>query len=446
MTSAAERTLLDAVVLAAASMLATTPDGDRPSRDGHAACGGDEQIAVADTGASATALARLRAWLFASDAPPEGEVDDSVHVFSAPGEGREAVEIVRRVLGEASRGVPFDEMAVLLRAPQTYVGLLEHAFARAGVPAWFERGTRRPDPAGRAFLALLACADESLSARRFAEYLSLGQVPSSVSGTVTETSGGDAGAAGYAVPADDAATAAFGPGAQPEDPAPLDEAPPPTERDAEDRVVAGTLRAPWRWEELLVEAYVIEGLDRWQRRLPGLRAEYERRLRELADEDQDSPRLTALARDRDQLRHLESFALPIVATLDTWHEPRSWGEWLAAFEGLVPRVLRQPARVQRVLAEMAPLATVGPVGLREVREVLAPRLLSAHPRATATPSRPRPRRHPAGSPRAALPRRVRARPGRADLPAAATRRRTAPRRPPGRAGGAAAHRRHPGRR
>ena len=45
------------------------------------------------------------------------------------------------------------------------------------IPAWFERGTRRPDPAGRAFLALLACAEEHLSARRFAEYLSLGQVP-----------------------------------------------------------------------------------------------------------------------------------------------------------------------------------------------------------------------------------------------------------------------------
>ena len=46
-----------------------------------------------------------------------------------------------------------------------------------GTPAWFARGTSRPDPAGRAFLALLDCAVEGLSARRFAEYLSLGQVP-----------------------------------------------------------------------------------------------------------------------------------------------------------------------------------------------------------------------------------------------------------------------------
>src|SRR5262249_50730329 len=100
-----------------------------------------------------------------------------VRLFSAPGEGREAVEIVRRVLDEASRGVPFDEMAILLRAPQQYLGLLEHASARGGVPLYFDRGIRRPDPAGRALVALLSCAVEGLSAKRFDEYLSLGQVP-----------------------------------------------------------------------------------------------------------------------------------------------------------------------------------------------------------------------------------------------------------------------------
>ena len=125
-----------------------------------------------------TALVRLQRHLFSSEAAPEGALDESVVLFSAPGEGREAVEIARRVMEEGRRGVPFDRMAVLLRAPQTYLGVLEHAFRRAGIPAWFDRGTRRPDPSGRAFLALLACADEDLSARRFAEYVSLGQVPS----------------------------------------------------------------------------------------------------------------------------------------------------------------------------------------------------------------------------------------------------------------------------
>jgi ATP-dependent helicase/nuclease subunit B len=73
-------------------------------------------------------------------------------------------------------------MAVLLRSPEEYRANLEEAFNRAGISVHFDRGTRRPDPAGRAFCALLKCATEGLSARRFAEYLSLGQVPDAVIG------------------------------------------------------------------------------------------------------------------------------------------------------------------------------------------------------------------------------------------------------------------------
>ena len=100
-----------------------------------------------------------------------------MRLFSAPGEGRECVEIARRILDEARAGVRFDEMAVFLRSPREYLGLLENAFERAGISAWFDRGARRPHPSGRAFLAILSCAVERLSAIRFAEYLSLAQVP-----------------------------------------------------------------------------------------------------------------------------------------------------------------------------------------------------------------------------------------------------------------------------
>ncbi len=393
--SAAQRRLLAALVAASSHCLAVVPDGDAPTLAAFRAEGAVEASASVDGALAASgrdaptsdALARLQRWLFSPDAPPVDVLDDTVQIFSAPGEGREAVEIVRRVLGEADAGVPFDGMAVLLRAPHTYLGLLEHAFARAGVPGWFERGTRRPDPAGRAFLALLACADEGLSARRFAEYLSLGQVPAPTA-TATETGMGTGPNherqgpvpssrpdARLAISADDAVAALVPPEQRAGDPAPIDEAPGPSERDGS-RVVAGTLRAPWRWEELLVEAYVIKGLARWQRRLPGLRNEYDRRWRELADEDRDSPRLRALERDREQLGHLEGFALPVVAVLDQWHAPRTWADWIREFATLVPQVLRQPARVARVLAEMAPLGSVGPVSLREVRDVLTPRLLT----------------------------------------------------------------------
>ena len=70
-------------------------------------------------------------------------------------------------------------MAILLRNPERYQPVIEDALRRAAIPAYFSRGTARPDPAGRAFLALLACAAEKCSASRFAEYLSLGQVPAS---------------------------------------------------------------------------------------------------------------------------------------------------------------------------------------------------------------------------------------------------------------------------
>lgn len=369
----AERALVAAVAGAAVTVCATVPAGDAATLAALTACGGVVPAAAGGTAGTAPpsrALDRLQTWLFAPDTPPVGTLDPSVQVLSAPGEGREAVEIVRRVLTEAAAGVPLDEMAVLLRAPHSYLGLLEHAFARAAVPAWFERGTRRPDPAGRAFLALLACADEDLSARRFAEYLSLGQVPSFVTGSVPVTSFGAAETATF-----EEAEGLIPPAERVEDPAPIDEAPAATERDG-DRVVAGTLRAPWRWEELLVEAYVIEGLARWQRRLPGLRREFDRRMRELSDEDQDAPRLRALERDREQLGHLESFAVPIVTTLDDWRTARTWAEWIRVFADLLPRVLRQPGRVARVLAEMTPLGAVGPVTLREARAVLTPRLLT----------------------------------------------------------------------
>ena len=172
---AAERELVSALVGSARSTLATIPHGDVESVTYLERIGG-----VVETRESAETgdLACLRRFLFTADAlPAERELDGSLTLFSAPGEGRESVEIARRILREARRGRRFDEMAILVRSPHSYFGLLEHALTRAGVPAWFDRGTRRPHPAGRAFLALLACAGESLSAARFAEYLSLGQVP-----------------------------------------------------------------------------------------------------------------------------------------------------------------------------------------------------------------------------------------------------------------------------
>jgi hypothetical protein len=138
---------LAALVAAAGSALITMPAGDAAASD-LAQRVGIAVEPVAEAGEAGT-IGRLRTHLFTTGAVPVEGGNGDVQVFSAPGEGREAVEIARRVLTEASRGISFDQMAILVRAPQQYLGLLEHALARAEVPAWFDRGTRRPDPARR---------------------------------------------------------------------------------------------------------------------------------------------------------------------------------------------------------------------------------------------------------------------------------------------------------
>ena len=77
----------------------------------------------------------------------------------------------------------------------------------------------------------------------------------------------------------------------------------------------------------------------------------------------------------EQLEHLRAFALPIIETLAAWPAEALWGTWLDLFEALVPRVLRTPSHVLRVLADLRPMAEVGPIDLDEARRVLAERLL-----------------------------------------------------------------------
>jgi ATP-dependent helicase/nuclease subunit B len=140
--------------------------------------------------------------------------------------------------------------------------------------------------------------------------------------------------------------------------------------------VAGALRAPWKWESLLVESAVIGGSDRWARRLNGLAAEFELRIRELTRNEPDSPRIAALARERQNLAHLSAFVLPLIETMSSWPKRASWGEWLQRLEAFAPQVLRRAQFVLRVLADLRPMAAVGPVTLTEVRDVLADRLTS----------------------------------------------------------------------
>jgi CRISPR/Cas system-associated exonuclease Cas4 (RecB family) len=377
--SNAEREFAGALTAQSPDVLATVPDGDTFALDALKALGGEvEEISDfrEPSSDSISDLSCLRHYVFQTERPAERERAGDVVLFSAPGEGREAVEIVRRVLDEAGRGVPFDEMAVFLRTPQQYLGLLEHACARGDVPVYFDRGTRRPDPAGRAFVALLSCAVDGLSAKRFDEYLSLGQVPQ-----VTDT----AAAAALVMPLDEVFAdeeRRGGPLTPPDvwaDPV----GPPDSKIDTDDEaVVAGTLRSPWKWEELIVESAVVggrtreEGKARWRRRLDGLAADFTYRIAELKKDEPESARIARFERDLRNLAHLRQFALPIVDALAGWSAEATWGEWIERFSALAIRGLRRPGRVLQTLADLRPMSGVGPVTLEEARDVLHDRLVT----------------------------------------------------------------------
>jgi ATP-dependent helicase/nuclease subunit B len=383
----AEEGLVAALVARAPEALATVPDGDVATLarlKSHVSGVNMSDFRLQTSDLRSGGLARIRHYLFSPTPPPHGDPIEEVELFSAPGEGREAVEIARRVLHEARRGVPFDRMAIALRSPQQYVGLLEHALERAGVPAYFERGTRRPHPAGRAFLAMVACALDNLSARKFAEYLSLGQVPAVAGSAGFGLASRDAGHA--EAPSEDDERRRTMPTSEDEVFGALaDRAvertttndPEPTENEVERSETnerQRSVRSPWRWERLLAESRVVATGDRWERRLHGLAHECRLQKTELERTDPDSPRIDHLQRKIDDVLGLAGFAVPVMRALAEWPVQASWAEWLDRFDQLAPRVLQWPDRVLRVLADLRPMGAIEPVTLAEAMVVLADRL------------------------------------------------------------------------
>jgi CRISPR/Cas system-associated exonuclease Cas4 (RecB family) len=395
--SDAEAEFLWTLVKGSPNALVTVPDGDMRTIAQLEKRGVELQRREPD---GDTDLTRLARHLFSAEPPPERERSGELVWFSGPGEGRECVEIARRILKEAGSvcgrseaqsrratasggGAPravndvirFDEIAILIRSPQHYVGVLEHALARAKIPAYFDRGIRRPHPAGRAFLAMLSCAAEDFSAKRFAEYLSLAQVPSLSPETGAKRD--DV----WVASTDEVFGVLSEKTAQTTDEVVQDQSPVPNPEsldsaDSASAVVSGSLRAPWKWESLLVESAVIGGSQRWARRLNGLAEQYRLQIRELTEEEPDSSRIPHFERELQNLEHLRAFALPLVETISEWPDQATWGDWLQRLEGFAPRILRKPEHVLRVLADLRPMAAVGPVSLVEVRDVLAARLLS----------------------------------------------------------------------
>ncbi len=214
-----------------------------------------------------------------------------------------------------ARGVRFDEMAILVRSPQHYFGLIEHALRRAKVPAWFSRGTRRPltrrpGVPGAAGLRL-----------RTSVRLAIRRVPVVRAGAARERERRRRAGPRRRTRRSAASQPSVG-GERRSNPEAAES------RGRESRipdpesesVLAGTLRAPWRWEALIVDAAVI-GRDatRWTRRLEGKHAELERQIREAKrDDGGDEARVAGLRQVQRQLEYLKAFALPIIEELAGW--------------------------------------------------------------------------------------------------------------------------------
>jgi len=107
-------------------------------------------------------------------------------------------------------------------------------------------------------------------------------------------------------------------------------------------VIDGTLQSPMGWEALLVDAAVIGGADRWERRLRGLESELRLQLSEL---DENSAARLRLTGQIGRLTNLEQFALPLIHRLHALPSSADWGAWLDALSDLARAALRRPEPV-----------------------------------------------------------------------------------------------------
>lgn len=361
--SVLERKLVTELAARAPSVFATVLTGDdRTMKALEEALQSERERVKAATGRRTPgSLDFVKEHLFENSAPRHNPLDSSVKLNNWPGEPRECVEIVRSIRNESARGVAFDRMAVLLNCPGEYRSHLEESFARADIPAYFVHGTTAPDPAGRALLALLSCAADGLSAKRFAEYLSLGQVPEPEADKNPQLHWAPSEDELSQVTANEPLNGEVASGQLKLFSAPEDES-----------IIEGQLRVPARWERLLVDSAVIGGKDRWSRRLKGLANELLLRIEEVAPEEE--ARVDSIKRQLRDLQSLREYALPLIERLDRLPPSGTWGEWLAHLRELAVTALRDPQGVMATLAELEPMSSVGPIDLHEVQLVLKSRL------------------------------------------------------------------------
>jgi RecB family exonuclease len=262
-------------------------------------------------------LRRLREALFEPPRGPEA-TDGAVELVTGPGEAAEVRAVVRRLLREAARGVPFEEMGVVLPRPETYAPLFTDLLGRLGIPHRLHPSLPlRYGRAARSLLLLFRC--RGLERPAVMEFLTFAPVPFAL---------------------------LLGPDAP-----------------------AG----PTRWDHLSREAGIVSGLSRW---ILGLRAwgEAEREAADTeADEDRRVRRLRHVAEAESLLRVVELLG----GTLDSLAGEAPWAEWVERLRTVVDQWIGPERDRDAVLDVAADLGGLGSVASRapwsEVEQVLEAR-------------------------------------------------------------------------
>jgi RecB family exonuclease len=262
-------------------------------------------------------LVRLRRQLFE---PPAGDsIDDGAVTFvSAPGEAAEVRALARRLLTEASRGVPFEEMGVILPRPDTYAPLFTDLLERLGVPHRLHPSLPlRFGRGARALLLLFRC--RGLARATVMEFLTFAPVPFAE---------------------------LLGEGA-----------------DAQ----------PPRWDAISRDAGIVSGLDRW---MIGLRA-YAEAEGEAAEKEGEERRARRKRRVHDAEALLRVVEL-LSATLDTLSGSELWPVWSERLHTVCAQWIGPTRDRESLSGVVADLASLGSLSSRasweEVEQVLEARL------------------------------------------------------------------------
>jgi RecB family exonuclease len=245
------------------------------------------------------ALRRLREQLFE---PPAGSaiVDDgSLELLTAPGEAAEVRAIARRILREAARGVPFEEIGIALAQPQTYAPLLTDLLPRLGIPVKLHPSLPlRFGHAARSLLLLFRCRE--LQRAAVMEFLTFAPIPFSAMLELAE-------------------------------PAP-----------------------PARWDAISRDAGIVSGAERWGSALAAFADDERVEAAKDPNPDRRVRRLQRVA-EADALRLVVA---RLQATLELLGGAASWPEWSQRLAGVVGQWIGEAADRDAVLGVIADLAAL----------------------------------------------------------------------------------------